>query len=991
MEKKVQDIYDALATSGVRNSQRVFSGKSEVEERAIVFMFPGQGTQYVNMGRELYLSEPLFRAQVDNCSEYLHSYLGFDLRTILYPDNEQMKMAMEQINQAIIAQPTIFVIEYALAQLLMSWGITPQAMIGHSIGEYVAACLADVISLEDTLQFIALRSQLIQQQPPGAMLAVPLSEQEIQPFLVEGISLAAVNSPMYCVVSGPLDAIEKIEKCMTKRGLALHTLRTSHAFHSMMMLPVVTSLTAPMELIQLHPPRIPFISNVGGTWITAEEATNPEHWRTELLQTVRFADGLHALLQKHHGGILLEVGAGRTLSTLCRQQISAQHNPTILTSLRHPHDHSSDCAFLLNTLAQLWVAGANVNWLAYSHELGQHITPPTTPFDKQSDMVEAQEIRQLCQREHTAAEHLPTGGNEIEQRIAGIWLDLLGIGYIGRHENFFKLGGDSLLAGQLFTRLRQIFQVELPLTTIFDHPTIAELTELVTQSKASTGAGQIYVFQDRDHQLLKMSSNKIFPLSSAQQRLWFLDQLQGSLPVYHIAVAYRIKGELDLVALKRALNEIVRRHEILRTTFPMIDGQPVQSVAPKLIIKLVRESLETLPDGQREIEIQHQAIKEMQRPFHLAEGPLLRVKLLRLSRHEYVLLLTIHHIVSDGWSMGILYREMTQLYEAYVRDEPSPLLELPIQYAEYSAWEKKSLKGEVMETELTYWKQQLADAPPALELPTDHPRSPVETFRGRYEVFMLPSSLIDEMKDLSQREGVTLFMILLAAFQILLARYSRQDDIVVGTDIANRNQVEVEDLIGFFVNQLVLRTNLSGNPSLSELLQRIRKVVLGAYEHHQVPFDQLVREINPIRFPNRAPLFQVKLVLQNLPVPSKHSIITIDPLLIDPGVAQLDLLLALTETASGLQGVWQYNTDLFEVSTIEKMSHHFSLLLKYFVAYPSHTILAFNTMLDEEEINERDLRIKQLAQSRHHRLKRALSKPVTTSILHDNAQGTGRT
>ncbi|BCL84563.1 amino acid adenylation domain-containing protein [Ktedonobacteria bacterium brp13] len=446
----------------------------------------------------------------------------------------------------------------------------------------------------------------------------------------------------------------------------------------------------------------------------------------------------------------------------------------------------------------------------------------------------------------------------------------------------------------------------------------------------------------------KHQGYRILPLSFAQQRLWFLDQLQHGSPVYHVAFAYRLKGILDIAALEKSLNEIIKRHETLRTTFPSVDGQPIQFIAPTLSIKITLENLRTLE--QQDAEVLHRATQEVKKPFDLAEGPLLRARLLQLSEDEYVLVLAIHHIIFDGWSMGIFSRELITCYDAYCQDRLPLLPTLPIQYADYAVWEHTWLQGEALTTELVYWKQRLADAPPVLELPTDYPRPTVETFRGAYTAFTLPASLVAAVKELSQHEGVTPFMTLLTAFQVLLARYSQQDDIVVGTDVANRQRAEVENLIGFFVNQLILRIDLSGNPSLHELLLRVRRVVLGAYEHQHIPFDQLVRALNPIRLPNRAPIFQVKLVLQNTPAISSTADLTIDPLLVDAGAAQVDLLLDLTETASGFRVLWQYNTDLFHKSTIQRMHHQFSALLEAFVASPSSTLRELNSVLDQQEM-----------------------------------------
>lgn len=577
--------------------------------------------------------------------------------------------------------------------------------------------------------------------------------------------------------------------------------------------------------------------------------------------------------------------------------------------------------------------------------------------------------RALPKPDWTKEDDITAPRNPIEEILVGIWTEVLDIKHIGIHTHFFEVGSHSLIATQVIARVRDVFQVELPLRSLFEARTVAQLAKRIEMARKIEQSFQVPLS-------LRSNRQEDLPLSFAQQRLWFLDQLQCGSPVYNISVAYRLRGTLNVAALEQSLNEIVRHHKALRTTFPAVDGQPIQVIAPTLTIKLTPQDLQNLPTTERQAEAVRLATDEAQQPFDLAKGPLLRVKLLQISEVEHVLLLTIHHIVSDGWSLGILYQEIGMLYDAYAQGKVPQLPELPIQYADYALWQREWLRGEVLESELAYWKSQLAGAPPALELPTDQPRPEVETFRGAYEPFALPVPLVQALKDLGQRERATLFMTLLAAFQILLARYSQQDDIVVGTDVANRKRVEVEGLIGFFVNQLVLRTDLSGNPSFRELLRRVREVVLDAYEHQDVPFDRLVQALNPVRYPNRSPMFQVKLVLQNMPAPPNFSAITVDPLWVDNGTAQLDLLLALNEDDTGLQGAWQYNTDIFDIKTITAMSRHFHVLLETLVASPSHTLSALNAVLDEVDTQQKLALQHQLAQARHQRFKRALAKPV---------------
>jgi amino acid adenylation domain-containing protein len=430
----------------------------------------------------------------------------------------------------------------------------------------------------------------------------------------------------------------------------------------------------------------------------------------------------------------------------------------------------------------------------------------------------------------------------------------------------------------------------------------------------------------------------VFPASFAQQRLWFLDQLFPGNTFYNVATALRLKGSLNALALEETFNEIVRRHEALRTTFRMLDGQPVQVIAPSLTIPLPLVDLRHLPATEREAETRRIATEERSRPFDLSQDSLLRVMLLQLDSSEHVLLLNLHHIVSDGWSIGVLIRELGTLYPAFANNTRSPLPELPIQYADFADWQQEWLQGEVLETQLAYWKQQL-DNIPSLNLPTDKPRPATPSYRGATQFLELPKSLSEELEALSQRQGVTLFMTLLAAFQTLLYRYTQQSDIVVGSPIANRNRHEIEGLIGFFVNSLVLRTNLSGSPTFLELLSRVREVALGAYAHQDLPFEKLVEELHPERNLSHHPLFQVAFSLQNTPIEALELPgLTLSHIDFDNPSAKFDLEFHLWESPEALRGQVIYSTDLFDDATITRMLGHFQTLLEGIVANPEQSL-----------------------------------------------------
>jgi len=471
------------------------------------------------------------------------------------------------------------------------------------------------------------------------------------------------------------------------------------------------------------------------------------------------------------------------------------------------------------------------------------------------------------------------------------------------------------------------------------------LLELLLQKEGVDLSRSLIIPQKRD--------TNAFPLSFAQRRLWFLDQLEPNSPLYNIASAVRLTGALNVTALEQSLNQIVRRHESLRTTFVAKDGHPVQVIAPELTVPLPVVDLHSLSEAEREAEALQLAIEEAQRPFDLAKGPLLRTTLLRLDEEDHILLLTMHHIISDGWSMGVFVREMGALYEALSQGRPSPLPELPIQYVDFAQWQRKWLQGEELERQLAYWKEQLAGLPPLLELPTDRPRPAVQRYQGAHHSFALSKSLSQALESLSQEEGATLFMTLLAAFQTLLYRYTGQEDICVGTPIANRTRAEIEGLIGFFVNTLVLRTDLSGDPSFRELLRRVREVALGAYAHQDLPFEMLVDELQPARDMSHSPLFQVMFVLQNAPVQALElSELTLSPVETENGIAKFDLTLMMEERPEGLQGTVEYNTDLFDAATIERMVGHFQTLLEGIVADPDRPIstLPLLTTAEREQL-----------------------------------------
>jgi len=545
--------------------------------------------------------------------------------------------------------------------------------------------------------------------------------------------------------------------------------------------------------------------------------------------------------------------------------------------------------------------------------------------------------------EHFENEQYVAPRSPVEEAVASIWSDLLRVPQLGAHANFFESGGHSLLATQVISRLRTAFGVDMPVRTIFEAPTIAALAARVESGLTRN--------QERTlPPLIRMSRQSQLPLSFAQQRLWFLDQLEPGNPFYNVPQCLRITGPLDVSALSRAINEIVRRHEVLRTRYSLSGGQPVQSVVAELTIPLQRVDLSDRIEAEREAEARRVVMLDATRPFDLESGPVLRATLIQLSSSEQLLALNTHHIASDGWSMGLFVKELTALYSAFAADGPSPLPELPVQYADFALWQRQWLKNEELTTHLLYWRRQLDGAPAVLDMPTDRPRADAQSRSGDRRFLVLQPPLRDALKALARSEGATLYMTLLAAFQTLLWRYTGQEDIVVGSPIANRNRAEIENLIGFFVNALALRTRFSGEPTFRALLGQVKETALEAYAHQDFPFEKLVEEIDPERRLGRNPLFQVLFVLQNAP---KYALdlpgLELQWLDIHSGTAKFDLALHVVEREAGLSCMMEYRTDLFEAASIDRLLSHFQTLLTGIVADPDAQLATLPLMTCEQE------------------------------------------
>jgi acyl transferase domain-containing protein len=1480
-----RDLADAADVLETRDAKRLARATHEGQGRKVVFMFPGQGAQFADMAKGLFDTEPTFRRHVEYCSERLAPLLGFDLRGVLYPTAAGAAEAAQLLRQTRVTQAALFVVEYGLAKLWMRWGVSPQAMIGHSIGEYVAACLAGVFSLEDALALVAARGRLMSRMSEGGMLAVALPEDEVDPLLAGELSMAAVNGPQACVVSGGHEALGRLEARLAAREVKCRRLQTSHAFHSAMAEPILGEFTEEVRKIKLAAPALPYVSNVTGKWISVEEATDAGYWARHLRQTVRFGDGV-GLLHQESDAVWLEVGPGQTLGTLARQQVGRGGARVILSSLARAPEGESDVATALKALGRLWLAGVEVDWAGfYGDERRRRLALPAYPFERKRYWIEARrgneqggsetassrradpaewfytplwkqttapppvrhedpaaagpcwvvfmddcgvgppivrrlkrdaelvftveagnqfgklderayridarrgadyealfdevlaesqrplkivylwgvtaedarqperqfagegadaaacgllhvartlggrevpapvqielvsngtqqltggdevrpekaillgaaevipreypsitcrsfdlalpsrlkrrqsqvaddliadfrtagaqapvayrgntrwvqafeplrpaspldgpdrikegnvylithglrdiglslaeslaasakglklvltrrrafparsewekwlargerdevsekinKIRELeargtevlildanvadarqmkealaravgrfgsvngvfhavtdagenrigeqtpetlvaalrdrlkellviaasvkdkkpdflllcspqssllgeaggflacaerafldayAQRSDGAGDYLtvsvnsdtwhvtetaaaprpdagssrapgvvnapaegvqvlrrvlsgslprvvvsrrdlraaaeqrglpaeagqspeaeqtpPAGttherpdltsvyvapGNDAERAIVEVWQEMLGFAPIGVHDNFFELGGHSLLATQLTSRLGACFGVELPLRDVFESPTVAELAEIIGRVSP---AGR----ETADAPIKHVEREGERELSFAQQRLWFLDQMEGGAAVgYSMPEALRLRGDLRPAVLRAALTEIVRRHEVLRSRFTSHAGQPRLDFSAPAEVALPVIDLSSLRAAAREAEAARLTRAEAARPFDLTGDLLLRAALLRLGPDDHIGLFTIHHIASDAWSLGVLVQELIALYSAFHAGLPSPLAPPPIQYADYAEWQRQLVVGPVLEEQLAYWRRQLGGRLPVLKVPGDYPRPAVQTMGGARLRFAVSAEVAAGLRELSQREGVTLFMTLLAAFKVLLYRLTGEADVLVGAAVAGRPRPETERLIGLFVNTVVLRSDLSDQPRFRDLLGRVRETCLGAYAHQSLPFDRVVEHLRPERDAGHMPVCQVAFGLLNGMV-KEVQLPGVEMRPEDYGVstARFDLTLWMNEDAGELSGSWSYRTDLYREERVAGWGRQYVRLLEAVCADPGTRVGRLEVATAEERERQRE-------------------------------------
>jgi len=919
--------------------KRISQRKVPAGQAAVVWLFTGQGSQYWNMGRELYEQVPVFKKVIDYCDAFLSSHWDTSLVNLLYSGNREQGSAL--LRQTQYAQPALFALEYALAEVWKSWGIFPSMVAGHSVGEYVAACVAGVFSLDDGLTLIMERARLMQAvKEPGGMAIVFAAEQPVNETIRpygKDLSVAAVNGPEFMVISGGKVALESALQRLKQAGISCRELPVSHAFHSSLMEPVLNGFRKVADSIRYHPPLIPLVSNVTGEAIT-DEITTASYWCKHLLSPVRFSQSIKAVESSGDPVIYMELGPQASLLSMV-QLTSTADDSCLLPSLRQ---NRPDWSTMLQSLVGLYVKGIPVSWdQFYAGQGCRKVRLPNYPFQRKRYWIARQQEKAPAVREQAditaPAVKDPAAIQDYLTHILGSALNIAPED-IDIQADLLLLGADSLVLSRLVRNIEKEYRLKLPVRQLFSKlTTIKEVTAYISaHAFVETTAGPV-----------QGSRPLRIPLSFAQERLWFIDQLEGSVK-YHESAAYRLKGALHTAALVSALQTIVNRHEVLRTVIDQEGGQAYQRILERDQWQLI--TIDGAAYRYDQAGLQDYLAGLIQTPFDLSEHHMLRAWLISLSDDEHILLLVMHHIAVDAWSAHIIYQELIAGYSACIEGRDGEWPSLKIQYADYAIWQREYLTGSVLAEQLDYWKDKLSGVTP-LQLPTDFTRPLVQSARGAICRFRFNRELSAQLQAMAGREGVTLFMLLLAAFKVLLYRYSGQEDICIGSPVAGRNKEEEEALIGFFVNILALRSNVSNNPSFTSLLQQVKETTLSAYEHQHVPFEKVVGAVTNERDMSRNVLFSVAFTLLNTPAVPAISLGTLrsskEEIVHTRSLYDLNFL--FEEVTDELGGYVEYSTDLYTGETVHRMMEHYEQLLRAIVKDPSQTVGVLNMLAPAEE------------------------------------------
>ena len=921
-----------------------------LQKQKTVFMFTGQGAQYKNMYAALYNTLPAFKAVLDECLQMAENIAGINWATVLFGEGDEDN----RINQTRYAQPALFMTEYALATVLQRWGIIPDMLIGHSIGEYVAACISGVFSLEDALRLVIKRGVLMQQTQPGAMLSISASVKEIQPLLYQypNISIAAINSSSLCVVSGTIQDIKEFQCATTSAGINNKLLHTSHAFHSVMMDSILDEFRSVVAGVKVNNQAIPVISNLTGQPATDDELCNPDYWVKHLRNEVKFEAGIDHILRNEQA-IFIEMGPGNTLSTFVRSNSNRTQQHKVVPMVRRQSDKAEDLQLFLKGLGLLWQYGINPSWQSlHEQEKRKKLSLHSYAFEKVAYPVNVDAYKMIAGLMGNRSENqLPVAvadgetaniaippaysGQPTAQhaQLINIWNDFFGKTGITEEDDFFEIGGDSLKALTMANRLHKIYGVSISIRDFFDNSTVKKLGNLVTNLQLLQNSA----YENKYEEIPKAHKNNFYKLSAAQRRLYFLYEFDKKSLAYNMLQAVTLKGKLDKEKLVGVFSKLITRHESLRTMFKLEGDEPMQCVAHE-----PEFSISCFTPGNKPVE---DIVLDFVKPFDLSKDLPFRVGVVAIAEEENILMVDMHHIISDGVSQGVLIKDFMAVYN---NDE---LPALRLQYGDFAEWQQSEEQKAVIGRQKEFWLKEFSDKPEPLELPMDFARPSVKSYAGKVADFEIGKAGLDALKAIAETEKTTMFMVLLAVYNILLHKLTGKEDIVIGTPSSGRTHEALDPIIGMFVNILPVRNRVSGNTAFRELLADVKRKVITCFDNQGYTYDSLVDELKIDRNTSHNMLFETVFSFENfgdvnLVIPG----IELVPYSFRRNVSKFDISLTAVETANGLLCSFEYATTLFKESTIETFINTFRRIVSMITVDAGATVASLEMVEAAEKV-----------------------------------------
>ncbi len=914
------------------------SNKYDSNLNELAFVFPGQGAQLPLMGEHLYKTEPFFKSILDECFSIYREISGNDLKDILFSKNTDYSEKL--LAQTYITQPALFSIEYALAKLYIHYGLSPNYMVGHSIGEFTAAAISGVFDLKSAISVVCRRGKLMQSMPTGNMASVFASSEILNDFADNQFEIAAINSQEICTISFKHENNDRVIAMLKEKELNYIPLKTSHAFHSKAFDPILDDFCNYVESFDLKEPQIPFISCLTGQIITNHQATSGRYWSNQLRNAVLFSNSIEHIGE--YGNIVfLEVGPNTHLSGLIRQNKIIEDKSLILTSLGKPSDEDEQIKFY-KSIGDLWMRGIDANFdLLYGNQQPNLASLPLYAFEENRYWIDYTPSPTLPYINNNSAyindippkELIKNSNTDSIDEFKQIWLDVFGLKEINETDDFFELGGQSLLALQVISRIKDKLQITISLKDFLDNPTIEKLKKFIGEKPEIKS-------NDKTTQPIEHITNlSRLPLTNTQKRLWLIDKINGAIPSYNIPFTFDLKGSLNFDFFQKTIEILFERHHIVHASFKEENNEPYYQIHDDRKVVIKKYDISGLKNTDKEEELNKIIGENSRKTFDLNKGKLFRLCLIKYNLDEYYFHSTIHHIVFDGLSWGVFVRDFNTIYESISNIKEIALPSIKFHQYDYANWINNNNNNINLTSSETFWKENLKGINEYTNFPYDRPRSENQTGYGKNLHIVLSPDLSKKISDFSKSQNVTTFYTMLSAFSLLIRKYSGENDFCIGSPVSNRPHDFLENIFGMFVNTIPLRFKHDDITNFKDLVEYTKRISLDAISHQDLPFDKIVEIVNPERSLLYNPIFQIAFAWQNaLSKPIQTSSLSGKRVSIKHGVAPFDLTFYMWEVDGIIEGDIEYNIDILDDESIVHIKNNFEKIISEVIDKPETSI-----------------------------------------------------